>query len=163
MAPARRGVCASDTLTRILAARPGPNRWADFAFLQLQKQGWEARCQLCGWSAWPGPDQFRPVIEHGERFLLARPDSPVWWDVALTVAQAHETAWSPSKTVPGDEYIEPADYLAEAPDHRRRAIELYERILQRGSWLTTRAMVMRLHRLKLDIDTDYHPFWCVWD
>jgi len=24
-------------------------------------------------------------------------------------------------------------------------------------------MIMRLHRLKLDVDTDYHRFWCVWD
>ena len=157
------GVCASDTLLRILAARADSNRWTDVAFLTLMEHGWEDRCALCGLSSWPGPDHFRPVIERGDRFMLAHEGSTVWWDVLLLVAQAHETAWSLSKAAAGDEYIDPAEYVAEASAHRRRAIELYETILRRRPQDASRAMIMRLHRLRLDVDTDYHRFWCVWD
>ena len=85
--------CYTGSLLDSLALRAGENRWTDEAFLYFQQAGWEEKCD-CGWSDFPGAEQFRPVIERGNAFLREHPESAVRNAVALTIAQAHETAWS---------------------------------------------------------------------
>jgi len=128
------------------------------------ESGWQARCVLCGWDEAIGPDLFAPTVAHGEAFVRDYPASPIATEVLWLVAEAHETAWSLSKAQPGDEYIQPARYLLDAPRHRERAIALYEQLLRREPEGPRRSTTInRLRRLKLDVDTNYHRYWCVWD
>lgn len=157
-------LCYDLGLTADLVRRPTANRWTELAFLERQLRGWSNPCSLCGWDSIPDPDLFRPAIERGEAFLIEHPNASIWWQVARTVAEAHETAWSLSKTHADDEYIRAIDYVLEAPAHRTRAMELYELLITKGPpELVTPGLRGRARRLVLDIDTGYHEYWCVWD
>lgn len=158
------GWCWEDSLLEPLASRAGANRWADAALLELLDRGWQATCELCGYDPQVGTDLFRPVIAHGEAFLRDHPDSPIAHEVRWRVAEAHETAWSLSKVPPGDDYIEPARYLLHAPEHRARVIQLYERLLSDEPPGPRRSAAMeRFRRIRLDVDTGFHVYWCEWD
>ncbi len=163
------GRCVSDSLlVGSLLERAGTNPWADRVFLEFMRDGWEQPCGFCGYGAWFGPDEWRPVIERGELLLHTHATSPIWRDVALLVAEAHETAWSLSK---GHEYaeeveliVDPRAYQRDAPEHRRRAIELYERLVREDPRVAADAFTRRrLRRLQLDIDTNFHLFSCLSD
>lgn len=139
----------------------GSDPWADRAFLHFQEIGWEGALV-------DSLERFRIVIARGEPFLRDHARSASWAGVARTVARAHETAWSLSKASVQDEYVDWTLYAREAPEHRARAIELYEAILRRwqeqppGS--RDRSDVRRrLARLRLDVDTGsrtYYPISC---
>jgi hypothetical protein len=157
--------CYRGSLLESLVGRAGTNRWTDQALLSFQEMGWEKACD-CGWDSLLGADQFRPVIERGEAFLKRNPNSGVWNEVALTVAQAHETAWSLAmgRCEEGDIGWDWKDYVLEAPRHREQAIELYERLLrQKPAMPGLHSARRRLQRLRLNVDTNYHPYWCVSD
>jgi hypothetical protein len=126
--------------------------------------GWETVCD-CGWSSFPGPNQWRPVIERGEAFLKSHPSSTVRHAVALTVAQAHETAWSLAmgRCIHNDIGWNWVDYVLEAPQHREQAIALYEQLLRDAPGPGLSAVKRRLPRLKLNVDSNYHRYWCVSD
>jgi hypothetical protein len=157
--------CYGSTALDVLAARAGQDRWADEAFLLRIRQGWEVPCSLCGADSTFGPDEWKEVIRRGEAFLTAHADSPIVPAVTLLVAEAHETAWSLSKTGNvGEDYIDPEPYRLDAPAHRLAAIELYGRFLgARPDDPQAGAIRRRLGRMRLDVDTSYHRFWCVWD
>ena len=87
-------LCYDRGLARSLWERPCDNRWTQLAFLERQLAGWTDPCDLCGHNEFPGSELFRPTIERGEAFLRDCPNSSIHWDVLLTVAEAHETAWS---------------------------------------------------------------------
>jgi hypothetical protein len=126
--------------------------------------GWDRTCDCRG--DFPGSNQFRPVIERGEAFLKDHPNSAVWNAVALTVAQAHETAWSLAmgRCVTGDIGWDWKNYVLEAPRHRERAIELYEKLLRQPPAIPAlRSANRRLQRLRLNVDTNYHRYWCGMD
>jgi len=148
-----------------LASRAGQDRWTDEAFLLRMSQGWEAPCSLCGEDTRFGPDEWKEVIRRGEDFLNVHPDSPIASKVTLRLAEAHETAWSLSKTGNvREEYIDPAPYRLDAPAHRSEAMRLYERFLSaQPNDPQAPAIRRRLGRMRLDVDTAYHRFWCVWD
>lgn len=153
--------CYQGSLLDSLVVRAGRNRWTDQAFLSFQEMGWETACDCAS-----GSDQFRPVIERGEAFLKDHPNSAVRHGVALTVAQGHETAWSLAmgRCVAGDIGWNWTDYVLEAPAHREQAIALYEKLLRDASGIPAlRSVKQRLPRLKLDVDTNYHHYWCVLD
>jgi len=153
--------CYQGSLLDSLVVRAGRNRWTDLAFLSFQEMGWETACDCAS-----GSDQFRPVIERGEAFLKNHPNSTVRHAVALTVAQAHETAWSLAmgRCVAGDIGWNWTDYVLEAPDHREQAIALYEQLLREAPGIPAlRSVKQRLPRLKLDVDTNYHHYWCLLD
>jgi hypothetical protein len=156
--------CWEDSLAERLATRAGDNAWTEHAFLELMERGLQSHCALCGWDPRVGSDLFRPTIECGEAFLREHGNSPIARAVRWLVAEAHETAWSLSKAELADEYIEWTRYVLDAPEHRARAIELYEFLL-RGEPAGPRrsAVLNRLRRLRLDVDTGFHRFWCVWD
>ncbi len=157
------GWCYDGALAESLAARVGESRWSDLAFVELLDRGWESPCALCGWDKPFGPDLFKPVIEHGEAYLATHPRSEIADAVALRVAEAHETAWSLSKAASGDDYIDSNRYLLKAPKHRERALELYDQILEGKSDTWEPKLRDRLRRMRLDIDTDFHEYWCLWD
>lgn len=157
------GWCYDEALAESLAGRAGQNRWADLAFLELLDRGWESPCGLCGWDRPFGPDLFQPVIEHGEAYLRTHPGSEVASFVRLRVAEAHETAWSLSKTAPGNDSIDWRKYALGAAVHRAAALELYERALRERLELANPQLTGRLRRLHLDVDTSFHKYWCLWD
>jgi hypothetical protein len=155
--------CYDGALADSLAMHPGRSQWTDFAFLELMDRGWESHCALCGWNKPFGPDSFRPVIEHGEAYLAAHPDGPIAELVKLRVAEAHETAWSLSKAAPGDDYIDARKYILQAPRHREQALALYERFLAGKPASVKPALRERMRRMRIDIDTNFHKYWCLWD
>jgi len=157
--------CVRDSLAFEVAAHAGQNPWADIAFLEVLDEGFEPPCELCGWDSTYGADRFKPVIEQGERFLRTHPSSPIAHVVLLRVAEAHETAWSLSKVLAtnSEEYIDPRRYAPDAASHRSRAIASYERLIAEAPALANRNVRLRLARLRLDVDTDYHRYWCLWD
>jgi hypothetical protein len=156
--------CYRGSLLDSLVVRAGTNRWTDQALLRFQEMGWDRTCDCRG--DFPGSNQFRPVIERGEAFLKDHPNSAVWNAVALTVAQAHETAWSLAmgRCVTGDIGWDWKNYVLEAPRHRERAIELYEKLLRQPPAIPAlRSANRRLQRLRLNVDTNYHRYWCGMD
>src|SRR5262249_15629939 len=138
-----------------VASRAGQDRWTDEAFLLRMSQGWEVPCSLCGGDAVFGPDEWKAVIRHGDAFLKSRPSSPIGSRVTLLLAEAHESAWSLSKTgSAGEEYIDPAPYRLDAPAHREEAMRLYERFLaSQPNDPQAPAIRRRLGRMRLDVDT----------
>jgi hypothetical protein len=161
--------CVSDTLAELLAARAGQNRWTDLAFVEVLDRGCEAPCGLCGWTRDFGSDEFRPVIERGEAYLRAHPQSPIAREVRWRVAEAHETAWSLAHAGhngirEGEFDIDWTRYALDAPRHRDRAMALYEQLLREepGGSRAEHARA-RLARMRIDVDTNYHRYWCVWD
>lgn len=144
------------TLLEPLAERPNSTPWASRAFLTLLDQGWVGACRdSFGENAY-GNDQFMAVIEHGERFLMAYPESPIRQAVALRVALAHETAWSIHKW--DDTYFSHESWNADA--ERRRAIELYDEVARKtnGRELRT-AIEERLGKLRRDEDTGCRVYY----
>jgi hypothetical protein len=56
------------------------------------------------------------------------------------------------------------DYTLEAPRHREQAIALYEKLLLKDPAMPALGLVRhRLPRLRLNVDTNYHRYWCVSD
>jgi hypothetical protein len=155
--------CYDGALAESLAEHVGESRWADLAFVELLDRGWESPCALCGWDKPFGPDMFKPVIARGEEYLSAHPNSEIADAVALRVAEAHETAWSLSKVAPGDDYIDPNRYLLEATKHRERALALYDQLLEGKPATWGPKVRARVRRMRLDIDTAFHKYWCLWD
>ena len=156
--------CYSGTWLDSLATRAGKDRWADYAFLERMYQGWSPVCGFCGHDSNVGTDLFRPVIKRGERFLDQFPASWIAPDVKLMVAEAHETAWSLAKTQRMDEYIDWTRYTLDASGHRIRAIELYDAYLrERPADPRGGGIRLRLGRLRIDSDTSFHKYWCLWD
>jgi hypothetical protein len=136
----------------------GANRWADDAFLDRTRAGWNLES---GCSSEVGTDEFRPVIARGEAFLKAHPSSLVVPEVRLLVAEAHETAWSLGKMFTGDKYIDSTVYALDASPHRTRAIELYDlQLRERPSDPRNAGIRKRLARMRIDVDTGYREFWC---
>jgi hypothetical protein len=126
-------------------------------------RGWESPCEPCGWNKSFGPDQFKPVIEHGEAFLRAHARARIADQVRLRVAEAHETAWSLFKTGQDDEYIASNKYRLAAPEHRTQALQLYSRLIENRPDLADEKLRARLRRIRLDVDSNFHKYWCVWD
>ena len=133
--------------------------WGEQAFLLLESHGWDTRvgCQA-------GSDQFRQVIQNGERFLQQHPRGRHRPEILLNVAQAYETWWSLSKANGHDDYVEPANYQAGAEPARQKAIQLYQQLFQTapGSPQAAHAR-QQLPRLKLGIDTLQRRFFCIYD
>jgi hypothetical protein len=106
-----------------LASKHLDSRWGRRAFLMMTQLGWsQGACQ-------EGPDQFRQVIKHGEKFLKKYPGSEVSNRVRLELANAYATWWNASQAEP-DAYSNPANYKAGAPEAKRRAIELYREYIK---------------------------------
>lgn len=152
----------SPSLLLEVIAGAGDEPWLDRAFLYMQETGWETNAFV------ESLQQFRVVINRGERFLRDHPQSTAWADVARTVALAHETAWSLAKASPLDEFVDWTLHAPAAPGHRSRAIQLYEEILTRWGVRPPDPRVRndvrhRLIRLRLDVDTGtrtYFPTSC---
>jgi hypothetical protein len=152
-----RPVWTTDERTSLLdslVARASENRWTDEAFLVKQVRGWDT-CD----------DPFRLVIERGDAFLREHPDSRLRNEIAMTVAQAHETAWSlaMARCPRPDCDWDWEDYVLDAPPHREAAIALYERVLREHEGPETMAisgLKRRLPRLRLDVDTNFHRYHC---
>lgn len=157
--------CYGSTALNQVASKAGQDRWADEAFLLRMSEGWEAPCSLCGTDSTFGSDEWKEVIRRGGAFLATYPESPIAPRVRLLLAEAHETAWSLSKTGNiNEDYIDPMPYRLDAPAHRSEAIRLYERFLsERPDDPQAMSIRRRLGRMRLDVDTSYHRFWCVWD
>jgi len=136
-----------------LASRRGENRWTDEAFL-------EAMDGACDASYGDG-DGWRKVLKDGEDYVRRFPSSSIVPEVMLHMAEAHETAWSLSKSLPVADYLDPARYRLDAPRHREKALDLYGRYLKlRPGVAGLDSIRHRMNRLRLDVDTDFHKYFC---
>ena len=147
--------CRKDSVVYRLAARVGENAWTDAAFLELMRDGWG--CYGGGGEEVPDQswtDESAPVIERGEWYLRTYTTSTIATEVAWCVARAHETAWT--LILSSSPY---ADESTLARTHRDRAISLYERLIRNEPWNErTRAATQRLHRMRLNVETDYRLY-----
>jgi hypothetical protein len=97
--------------------------WGRQAFLMMTRLGWsQGACQ-------EGPDQFREVIKHGEKFLKEHPKTEVSNSIRLELANAYATWWNVSR-MESDAYSNPENYEAGAPEAKQRATKLYEEYLR---------------------------------
>jgi hypothetical protein len=97
--------------------------WGRRSFLMMTRLGWsQGSCE-------DGPDQFRQVINHGERFLRAYPESDVSNSVRLEVAHAYETWWNVSRQVEKSPGSKSTRYKAGAETAKQRAVQLYKEYL----------------------------------
>jgi hypothetical protein len=96
--------------------------WGRRAFLMMTQLGWsQGACQ-------EGPDQFREVIKHGEKFLQDYPKSEVSDGVRLELANAYATWWNVSLDEANEDFSpEPSKVGAEEAKHK--AIQLYQEYL----------------------------------
>jgi hypothetical protein len=150
-------------------AAPG-SEWGQDAFFLLLASGWDTS-GVCR----NGADQFRTVIEQGQKFLAGNPSSPLRLPVTYLMAEAYETWWSlsewsscspvidlgpgPCKAAPGS-----ARYTAGAGTALQQAIADYEALLAADpSTYGTPALRRRLARLKLGIDTNQRRFYCLYN
>lgn len=153
------------SLAAALMLRLGKTGWADHAFAERLNSGWDST----GTGAYQW-DAFRFIIARGEPFLREYPRSAAWREVALLVAQAHETAWSLARSDGAEALTEPAVDPAAAEPHRRRALALYKGLVGGslpeagiGPWwwpgyateqaARQRDLRRRIRRLELEIDT----------
>jgi hypothetical protein len=100
------------------------SEWGRQAFLMLTLMGWSQGA--CG----EGPDQFREVINHGEKFLVEYPESEVSDSIRLELANAYATWWNLSRVEPNPPYEYPEIYRVGAGEAKQRAIELYQGYLK---------------------------------
>lgn len=99
--------------------------WGRQAFLMMTRIGWsQGGCK-------EGPDQFREVIKHGEKFLEHYPQSEVSDNVRLELARAYETWWNLSNAEPNPSESTPASFKEGADAAKHKAIELYQEYLKR--------------------------------
>jgi hypothetical protein len=134
--------------------------WGQRAFLLLLTHGFDTSLDCKA-----GSDQFRQVIQQGLPFLDKRPKSPYQLDVQLAIAQAYETWWSLSQSVPpageDGEYVDAQKYQEGADAARRESIARYEQLQQTAPQSDQAAYARRqLPRLKLSIDTGQRRFYC---
>jgi hypothetical protein len=100
------------------------SRWGREAFLMLTLLGWsQGACR-------EGPDQFREVINHTEKFLVEYPDSEVSDRIRLELANAYATWWAASREERNPPYSYPEIYRVGAEEARQRAIKLYGQYLK---------------------------------
>lgn len=140
-----------------LAERVGENRWTDRAFLILLDQGWVTDCSDDFGEGTFGNDLFVPVLAHGEAYLRDHGYGRVWPSVALRVALAHETVWSLSKDSYMNDYY---DFRPRAPEHRKRALELYRKLVGMTSDpRMQRAIQKKIGALERDEDTNCRVYY----
>lgn len=156
-------------------------RWGQFAFALLQATGWDTSGTCSG-----GSEQFAPVIEKGELFLARRePESFLEAVVKTTVAQAHETKWSLSRTHADDlglfGYVVGSDASQEQRERvadwarslvgedgreaRRRALELYRSVHgspAAGERLRAYAAT-KIRQLEAGENTRQYRYYCMYD
>ena len=98
--------------------------WGRRAFLMMTHLGWsQGECR-------EGPDQFREVIKHSEKFLVEYPDSEVSDDIRLELANAYATWWNVSHEDRNPPGFYPEAYAVGAAAAKQRAVELYEAYLK---------------------------------
>ncbi len=149
-----------------LLERTGRSPLADHAFADRLESGWDS--SGTGEFEW---DAYRSIIARGETFLRRFPKSAAWREVALLVAQSHETAWSLDCAGLGAAESAAARRSVAADQHRQRALALYRLLVleplpevgtesARSSFgftldaaSRTRDLRRRIRRLELGIDT----------
>ena len=134
------------------------------AFVELQQRGWSTDNAI---GCPTHPDYFRTVIDKGEAFLAARPESRWRKEVVHTVAVAYESWWSIARA-PADDgivahipYTRRAANAREAERARLRAIEYYRELVRIAPDSPEAAAAQRrLPRLELGLDTGQRRFFC---
>jgi hypothetical protein len=134
------------------AWKTGSGDWADEAFVELSELGWSGK-----------DDCFREMIERGERFLAATPDSSRTPRVLFDVAQAYETWWSLSRDAGENGLVEnPGQFKPGADAALASAIAAYERVQKLAPESEeAEAAQSRLFYLRLGVDTRERKFYCV--
>ena len=140
--------------------RDYPNTPAgEWAFLTLEKMGWNTSVGCAG-----DPATFRSVIAESGRFIDRHRHSPYRLDFLFDLAQAYETWWSLSQARSDDDYVVAGNYAQGADDARKRAIELYRRIVPEAPNSEFAAYAkLTLLRLQSKLDTGQRQYYCVYD
>ena len=130
--------------------------WGQRAFLMLQNLS----CVMP--TAFQGPGTFRGVIQQGESFLRAYPETALRKEQMYHLAQAYETMWSLSQAKPGDTTAEGSRVdKASGERGRLKAIELYDELFRISPESPeARAGQFVLPRLRLKLDTGERKFFC---
>jgi hypothetical protein len=149
-----------DLLGKVWREAP-EGEWKEFAFAQLQEAGWDTSscCEA-------GSDRYRRVIAEGEAYLAAHPESAHRAYLLLQVAQAHETAWTVSRSSQNDPYASASSVGAAAGEAaRQRAIALYREIARDFPTREAIASSARksLPRLELGLTNQQWKYYCICD
>ena len=98
--------------------------WGRQAFLMMTHLGWsQGECR-------EGPDQFRDVIKHGEKFLVEYPNSEIPDNIRLELANAYATWWNVSQEERQPPLVYPETYKVGPGEAKQRAVELYQEYLK---------------------------------
>lgn len=149
-------------LLQRLALERQDTRWGQLAFQAMSWRGWAVTGDCGGGGGgWQGDK----VIERGEAFLRAHPDSPVRDEITFHVARAYEAWWALSHRQP-DDYLDPASFRPGADEARRKAIAYYRLYLDRSGTLPDLQRTwlrQKLFRLEHGLDTWQWFYYCICD
>ena len=112
-----------------------------------------------------GSEQFREVIDEGERYLAGKHDPAAAAEVELMVADAYRDIVALAAGAAQD-YVEgeASDYAAQAPDARRKAIQHYRKALAASpASAATRRAWGEAWRLAAGLPPAHLRFFCIYD
>jgi hypothetical protein len=127
------------------------SRWGREAFLMMTQLGWsQGACA-------EGPDQFREVIKHSEKFLKLYPQSEVSDRIRLELANAYATWWNAANMEP-NAYSNPENYKQGAERAKQHPIHLYLEYLKVKSSAKVRKRLNALRENPKGSDT--YDYFC---
>lgn len=157
------GLSYNMDLLRRAAAEVPNTEWGEIAFVRMLARGLDWR----GFFGCQPVDQFGVVVEKGEAYLKAHPNTGRRKELMFTLALAYETWWSASHAQPIDslayEQFGPmrSRYLSRADEARQKAIRYYQDVIHAvPDSPEARAARRQLPRLKLGLDTGQRAFLC---
>lgn len=137
-------------LTTPLLIEPWRNQWRE----RVLAEWMENLCEYGG-----DGTEWRQILERGREFLKHTPKSSRSPEVMLHMAEAHETYWSVANDSTGD-YSSMGIRRNSAPEHRRKAIELYERYLRLQPKGEQADIRRRLKLIRANVNTYFWKYCC---
>jgi hypothetical protein len=142
----------ASNLTTPLLIEPWRNQWRERVFVEWM----ENLCEYVG-----DGTEWRQILQRGREFLKHRPNSRRSPEVMLHMAEAHETYWSVANDSTGD-YSSMGIRRKSAPEHRRQAIDLYERYLRLQPNGARQAEIRRrLKAIRANVNTNFWKYCCL--
>lgn len=139
-----------DLITPLLN-EPWRNQWRERVLIDWM----ENLCESGG-----DGTEWRKILERGGEFLKHRLKSSRSPEVLLHMAEAHETYWSVAIDTTGD-YSSLGINRNGAPEHRRKAIELYEEYLRLRPTEPGQAEIRRrLKSIRANVNTYFWKYCC---
>lgn len=139
------------------STRYGATEWGQRAWLELSRQACTTPRAHCD-----GPNCFLTVIGQGNRMLAEFPTTPLRRQILYALAQAQETAWSLSLSLPGDISATGSRMTPATGEQARLQVISFYEALRRDFPGTPEAEEAEwvLPRLKLRLDTGSRTYFC---